>query len=243
VTLLKPTLQFVDTSNSVIITCGLAGSFHLQGSTKAKDLPFGLACEISTSLVNVAGEWHPEDGWVPSATDGDKPTNNWVTVLEPDGNVARGVCIDFTKCKAVLKDAGNTGGGGLAHLNPLICAFLEEHFTNVCALRYCLAAMSNHFDPSDENSQVLQPSHFCFTLIPGVLMMWIGLRGGSDSGTRQSGQTTLTFAPYSRAVSPIPEGHTASIIFSQAMMRNLFLKVSPSLVLVALRRCRKGGRR
>ncbi|KPM39266.1 hypothetical protein AK830_g7307 [Neonectria ditissima] len=225
-TLLKPTLKFVDTSN-ITVTCGLTGTVHLDGSSDVGDLPEGLICTISTSLVNVAGEWHSEDGWKPKTADEDKDhrrEDGYVTVLEPDSNVTRGVCVDFTNCSVVLRstDPDEDVTRYAASLN----ARLTSHFDRVGGLRYCLAAVNNHFNPDSQQGQVLQPTHFCFTIAPGVLMTWIGLKGGPGNGSRQSGKTSLAFAPNSSVMSPVPEGRTASIIFSHATMMNLFLKPS-----------------
>ncbi|CAK7229216.1 hypothetical protein SCUCBS95973_007146 [Sporothrix curviconia] len=227
VQLLQPTLQFVDTSNAVTLTFGLAGSFQVKDVPGAKPvpLPSGLTCELSTSLVNAAGQWQ-DQGWVPA--EGSQPApDSFVTALEPGASVARGICIDLSKCKAVLSQVPGAAinGSTMATLKPLMASFIEEHFASH-GLRLCLAAVSNHYNVSDKASAVLQPTHFCFTVAGGVLMIWIGLKGGRETGTRASGQTALVFAPGAQAVSPIPQGSTASIVFSHDTMANLFLKPS-----------------
>lgn len=222
VKLQQPTMKFVDTTNNIVVTMGLVGQYNVNGSDRKINLPSGLTCEVGTSLVNVAGEWH-EDGWKPKPqqqTSGD----SFVVVLEPGASEARGICIDLTKCKAVLGETpgANIPPGTKAHLSPLINTFIEQHFAEH-GLRLCLAAVSNHFDVNDRDSEVLQPQHFCFTVASGALMTWIGLKGGPNTGTRQSGKTSLSFAPGASAISPIPDGSTASIIFSHSTMANLFL--------------------
>ncbi|OJJ43182.1 hypothetical protein ASPZODRAFT_2118013 [Penicilliopsis zonata CBS 506.65] len=172
----------------------------------------------------VKGEWHSEQGWLPNDTE--PVGNDFITVLEPQESTGRGVCIDFRKCKANITDGSPDGKipeGDLARLMALK-PYLEVHFAQAAGLKYCLAAINNHFEPDDSASEVLQPTEFCFTVIPGVLMMWVGLKGGRETGSRGSGQTSLIFAPNSTSLSPIPSGRTASIIFSQNTMTNLFLK-------------------
>ena len=220
-------MSFVDTSNSVNIKCGITGSYKVKGSDEKTDLPSGLLCVISTSLQNVAGEWHRGEEWKAdeaASTSGD----NYIEVLEPDSNKARGVCIDFAHCSASITDSPGrkVEEGELAQLEGWLKAYLEKHFANMAGLRYCIAAVSNHYYPKGKDTQVLQPTHFCFTVMPGMLLMWIGLKGGPDNGTRQSEKTSLAFAPDSKVVPPIPDGHSASIIFSHFTMANLFLKVS-----------------
>lgn len=223
VTLLKPTIAFVDTSNQITVTCGITGTMVDEETQDSMKVPSGYKCEISTSLVNVEGEWHATDGWQPSpdaATATSKPANNWITFLEKDSNKARGVCIDFTNSKITLRGSDSTS------MNTMMREYLDEYFTKIAGLRYCLAAVSNHIDTSDAKSHVLKPTTFCFTVMPDVLMTWIGVQGGPANGKRPSKESTLYFAPDSRVVSPIPKNHTASVIFSHYIMMNLFIKVS-----------------
>ncbi|KAL1889078.1 hypothetical protein Sste5346_009143 [Sporothrix stenoceras] len=221
VQILQPTLRFVDTSNAVKLTFGLAGSFYAKDmpEVQPKQLPSGLTCELATSLVNVAGQWHDE-GWQPATgtTEAEGPVgNNWVTVLEPGASPGSEANIN-TKTLVTLK--------------PLVATYIEEHFSSH-GLHLCLAAVANSYDVNDKTSEVLQPTQFCFTVAGDVVMIWIGLKGGPNTGTRASGQTGLIFALNSKAVSPIPLESTASIIFSHNTMVNMFLKpalaASPSV--------------
>lgn len=235
--LLTPTLQFIDTSNNVTLTFGLAGSYTAKDMPEfpAVQLPSGLTCELQTSLVNVAGQWN-DKGWTPApgTTTDEAHAHDFVSILEPGASATRGICVDLTKCTMKL---GQVAGSGiqsktLIPLKPLLQSFIEDHFTSH-GWQLCLAAVSNNYNVDDKTSQVLQPTQMCFTISGGVLLIWIGLKGGPNTGVSVGALTGLVFSPNSQVVSPIPEGSTASIIFSHNTMVNMFLKpallASPSV--------------
>ncbi|KAE8132836.1 hypothetical protein BDV38DRAFT_287432 [Aspergillus pseudotamarii] len=57
--------------------------------------------------------------------------------------------------------------------------------------------------------------------------MWIGVEGGKNNGKRQSKQDMFTFRPDTNA-NPIPQGSSASIIFSHDLIVNKFFRPSLS---------------
>ncbi|GKT82048.1 hypothetical protein ColTof4_14471 [Colletotrichum tofieldiae] len=223
--LLQPTLRFVDSSNNITVTCGLAGSYHIDGGSKVINIDTGLVVVLSTNLVNVSGEWHLETGFQPK-TGVTPAADDYITLLDPNSSVTQGICINFARCKASIENGPNGAAteSRLANLSKTMKSNIEQHFASAAGLRYCLAALSNHYEQDVNGSEVLQPTAFCFTMQPDTLLTWIGLKGGPDNGKRQSAKTMLAFAPGSKAMSPIPKGNSASIIFSQDTIVNLFLK-------------------
>ncbi|KAF5544644.1 hypothetical protein FMEXI_6473 [Fusarium mexicanum] len=236
VTLSQPTMKFADTTNSITLIMGLAGQYVVKETGMTTALPAGLTCEVSTSLVNVAGEWH-EEGWTPAPPiegEQEPKKDNWVVIIEPGDSNARGICVDLKYCVVELGEASgaNIPEGTMALLDPQIKPFIRKHFAKY-GYRLCLAAVSNHFDVSEADSELLRPEKFCFTVQSGALLMWIGLKGGPNTGTTPTSQTSISFAPSSIARSPIPMGNNASIIFSHTTMASLFLgpalKQSPDI--------------
>ncbi|KAF5964366.1 hypothetical protein FBULB1_12839 [Fusarium bulbicola] len=214
VTLSQPTMKFTDTTNSITLTMGLAGQYVAKETGMTTALPSGLTCEVSTSLVNVAGEWH-EEGWTPAPPiEGEEEAkkDNWVVIIEPGDSNARGICVDLKYCVVELGEASgaNIPEGTMALLDPQIKPFIRKHFAKY-GYRLCLAAIRNHFDVSETDS----------------------LKGGPNTGTTPSPETSISFAPSSIARSPIPKGNNASIIFSHTTMASLFLgpalKQSPDI--------------
>lgn len=222
----NPVLQFVDTS-TVTFSCPASGSYQITSETPLPDpVAFsGLQIVISTSLVNVAGVVSTDQGeWQPGS---DQPSpSNWSVSLDPESDTTRAVCINFKNCTATVNWSGDPG------LSAIIAQYIEDYFDDAVGLQYYIAALSNVY-ANDPGADALQPTSFCFTVIPGntaesipgTLCIWIGVKGGANNGTQPSGQTDLQFAPGGKSLTPLPSSNTASIIFSHDIMANLFLTV------------------
>lgn len=100
---------------------------------------------------------------------------------------------------------------------------LQQYFqTQVSELDYALANVSNQ--PAPPGETVLTPASFAFATAgeadTGVLSLYIQTR---ESGN-PSGNPSPSFQPGDSAVLPIPAGFTASLILSNALVLNTFLK-------------------
>ncbi|KAL2669882.1 hypothetical protein Neosp_015179 [[Neocosmospora] mangrovei] len=249
-TLLQPTLAFADSSNTVNLTFGLAGSYTDSNTSSTVSLPSGLTCVVATNLINVSGTWDAT-GWNTDASDSqDSNSSNTVVLLEPDISATSGVCIDFRQPQATLNLAPGTSivSGPSLPLDPtVVMAFLQDkikaHFSS-CGLNVCLAAITNNSTVENSTEDVLQPAEFCFTVAKGALMMWIGHQGGPNTGTRPSGQMAqpLVFSPSGPGseIPSIPLGRHASVIFSHDTRANLFLV--PALMANATAPATPGGK-
>lgn len=230
----QPTLKFAGQSGHVTLRGPVKGSYQKVSPHAGHKIDFkdGFSIEYNVELKNVKGSYREENGQTKFSPDtsSDKyrsvPTN-YVVPFADDNNSARGICLGFSGAKVTLKkeegakisalveQAFNDGiGKALEHLP-------SEHFITGLT-KYSI----------DLSMIVFQPVSFCFTVqrddipnnIPGALLMWIAVKGGHNNGQRDSGTTELVFNPDSDGASPIPEGSSASIIFSHDIMANHFFK-------------------
>jgi hypothetical protein len=235
--LANPTLKIQDTFGSCQAIFKLSGSYTYitKGSAgRTSQLPENLVLLVTTSLATVQGVCGGDGQFVPAPGDAAKDPKppNWVEILEPGANKAQGICLNFTGCKASIEDAsGNPISEGLKGLRAEIKDKIEERFSDNAGLKWYLAAVNNSYDTTQKDATVLQPTNFCFTVVPGAnetpasLLMWIAVKGGSANGTMGSGQTALSFAPSSTTLTPLPIGASATVIFSRHVIEELFIKV------------------
>ncbi|KAJ5359332.1 uncharacterized protein N7496_011745 [Penicillium cataractarum] len=227
----NPELQFVDASCNVTFTCPFTGTytFYFDGNpTTPQSFGPGLQLSISTSLANVEGTY--DGDWQPNS--GSINPSNYVVLMEPGSNVAQGVCLDFTNITAVIENApgGQNSADQLATVSNMMADEVSSYFQQAGGVNYYLAALSNAPQGDSPKEIALQPVSFAFSAvpansnenIPATLCMWIGLQGGNGAQF-QSGQTPLSFQPGSSPITPLPQGKSASIIFSHSVMGNLFL--------------------
>jgi hypothetical protein len=99
---------------------------------------------------------------------------------------------------------------------------LKEHFENdVKEIDYALTSINNK--PPDRGETILTPSSFAFASAgdadTGILSIYVQT---VESGN-PPGNASPSFQPTDAQMLPIPEGHSASIILSNALLRNGFL--------------------
>ncbi|EWY79788.1 hypothetical protein FOYG_17078 [Fusarium oxysporum NRRL 32931] len=229
----SPAIQFSDASGSVNLICGITGSYKREDLPRVTPFPDNLQLTLTAECAHVIGEWQDDD-FVPSSASTHGP--QWIIVDGGDGHNAHAVVVDFTKLSSV--NIGNTSSGSnspgmLAVLNDLIKAFIQQFFLSL-GLKYYITALSNSHDPNPKaGMQVLKPVSFCFSIvpgsysatpqIPGALCIWIGVKGGVNDGQHTPGSTLAGFAPNGTNLTPIPTNNDCSIIFSSAVISNLFL--------------------
>ncbi len=96
--------------------------------------------------------------------------------------------------------------------------------TEVSQIDYALAAVNNQTPPG--GGEVFTPKSFVFASYTGgpdddgVLSLYIQ----TEQSGNPPGSSTPAFVPSNTPTSPVPEGYTASVIFSNALMINAFLK-------------------
>lgn len=95
---------------------------------------------------------------------------------------------------------------------------IEKYFsTEVTELDYCLAALTNK--PSDSTVMTIDPKSFIFASDTGILSLYIQT---SNSGNPQ-GDLNPVFEPGGVEMLAVPDGKTASLIFSKQFIQNLYL--------------------
>lgn len=225
-----PCLQFVDSVGSVQLILRFTGTYTL-GSNKPHPFPEHLQIVITTNLVNVSGI--ADAGvFVPSPTSPLKP-GNWISLIDnKTAQASQAVCLNLTKIEAKIDNApsGATDIGKLAAYNDMFSRRLATYITQTAGLHFYIGGISN-LVAEERDVTTLRPKSFCFSVIPAypdkqepaVLCTWIGLEGGSAN---LPGPTLLVFDPNGKPVNPLPQGKSASVIFSHNTLANLFLKAS-----------------
>ncbi|KAK6544733.1 hypothetical protein TWF694_001418 [Orbilia ellipsospora] len=220
-----PTLQFNDGQGQVTLHFPMEGTTK-KGDSSPKAIKPGHSLQIVTNLTNVSGTLtdtaNPHLADFTPDSNATKTPSKHVVILDPGLTKAQGICIDFSSIKpgtlTVLDPKGKE-----SRLANTIKTELTNHFMETGGLRYYIAGISNSYQ-SQQGSEFLKPSAFCFSVIPaadagqGTLCMWIDVKDGGGNGDRPTGPTSLTFHPDKQDVHPIPEGSTASIIFSYRLM-------------------------
>jgi hypothetical protein len=221
-----PSLQFLDTSASVDVSMDMGGTIAKKDGSDPKALPSGLLLVLTARLVNVVGTVEKgSDGnaFKPAASPDSKPPA-WISVLDPNVTVAQSIAISFhhiAAAKITNSWKGSNSTGELAMYSDLTLSAMKQHFLDSAGLKYYLACISNQFVQNYKESQVLKPTKFCFSVvpgdetakIPGTLCMWVCVKGGAGNDLDPSKQTSVTFHPAESDLSPIPLGSSASVIF------------------------------
>ncbi|KKY25178.1 hypothetical protein UCRPC4_g01984 [Phaeomoniella chlamydospora] len=211
--LTNPTLRIQDTFGACQAIFSISGSYTFQKTGRTTQLPNNLVLIVTTSLATVKGVCAVDGQFTPTPDPKDKTGKppNWVEILEPGASVAQGICLNFAGCKATIADAsGDPLSEGLRNLNAVIRDKIEERFSDNAGLKWYLAAVNNTYDTSKTNAAVLQPTSFCFTVMPGAgttpasLLMWIAVKGGKANGTMSSAGISFGFKFTSHTIS-VPE--------------------------------------
>lgn len=229
---MSPRLQFQSPYGLARVIGDLRGTYKQVAprSREAKPVPDGYQLAIDVDLFNVAGTL---DNKIPKSSPSklERVRTNYVVGLGEDPDATRNICLSFENAKGTIL-------GGPAEKKKKLTAAVSEALRDglETALR---RDIKDHFITgvtrrvNDPNLIVLQPTSFCFSVIPrepnnvpGTLLMWIGVRGGPENGKKPSGQTILSFEPDGKAACPIPESCSASIIFSHDLMARAFFAVS-----------------
>lgn len=216
----------------------------------------GFTLYVKTSLSCVQGSTDANNGQFNPLPSTAKGGPGYIQLLDPLSTTTNAVCIDFTKTISAGNDPNSditytVDADATAKGDPLYDLLIgttcgqpiQTHLAQSAGLRFYLAAIQNPAPPKTlADVQVLQPMSFAFTTVPdniatssvGSLSMWISVKGGKTDPDDKGGSTSgLQFATSltGGALSPVPKGSSASVIFSHHVMFNLFLKVSPSCCL------------
>lgn len=170
---------------------------------------------------------------------------NFVTLMPPDAGAAKAICLNFQDEKISVGIVSNTKPAKPIPTPLLVTHIrLREYLRESAGLKYYLAGLSNVYAEA-AGSDLLKPKTFCFTCIPGnpahhipgSMCMWIGVND-DGSGTKPTGQTSVTFHPSDKDLQPIPKESTASAIFSHKLMTKyivvclLFSSPTPVLIVI-----------
>jgi hypothetical protein len=220
-------VEFIDTDHSeVALSFPLSGTKARKGKPQTP-FPANLALVCTTRLVHVLGD-------VESPNAASSP-GDIIELFDPALVQKRSVVIDMTHITLSFIDT-ETKKEDDNFSHSLMISTLATHIRDKAGLKYHLAELNN-IPPTAGNTTVLIPKAFAFTTVvgkgavPGALCMWISMSGDPDPnrGTDDDPNNRLRFTPNGKTeISPIPQGLSASIIFSQSTMWNYFLKVTSS---------------
>lgn len=230
-----PLLRFEDEHANVTLTFDIQeGYWEAGASGKKKPIPKGTVLCLSTNLVSVSGTVDSSQSKSEFAGQEDKTAPpNYTVILNPDEkSISQGVCISFKKASAELTGTTEEAKKVAKTLQSLIKGALEQYFSDAAEFKYFIAGVSNQYNPGSV-SHPLRPRSFCFTTVQGkekgdikaALSMWISVEGGPSGGTMPTGNTSVSFHPRERDLIPIASGTTSSLIVSNDLLVNQFLKV------------------
>lgn len=224
-----PHIEFVDTSKTIQLIFGISGSWQKIEEKKTGVIPAKIHAVVSAPISSVEGHWQGDKEW--KTKDNAKPQGDrHISIMDPGTDTTLGLCIDFTEQSTTVAIKCLDGSVPIARVEDLSAKFargIKAYLRQNAGTRYCLSAVGNSFKPDDTQSRVLQPKFFCFTIQSDCLLTWIGLAGGAANEKRDP--KNLFFGNGNQAISPIADGHTATIIFSQFTMTQLFLKVTMTI--------------
>ncbi|KAE8153965.1 hypothetical protein BDV25DRAFT_136335 [Aspergillus avenaceus] len=226
------TLLLAKQGGQVTILAGLTGTYQRAqpATSPVKQFPSDHRLKLSVDLYNIEGTVEEQDGnsvFSPASSTAVSGTN-YVTPVGAAVNTARGVCLCFKDADPAIEKVTLT-----ARLDPSVEVALQDGLRKYFAatdFKHFLAGIAN--DTRSDDAIVLKPESFCFSVVPrdehrgkpGTLHLWVNVKGGCNNARQQSGQTTLAFHPDGTAASAIPQGCSASVIFSHDAMANLFFK-------------------
>jgi len=205
----------------------LSGTIAKVDGSMVRPLDPNLLLVIQASLANVRGSVGSTTATnaFTIAADPQPVKPSWISIMDPGAVLAQAIAIDFTSItnvKIFNAPGGATDPAQLAFYDNLIATQIEQHFIQSAGLKYYLTCISNTFVQDEAHSDVLKPTAFCFSIvpgdtdkkIPGTMCMWIAVKGGAGNYTVATQNTAVTFHPDSGDnISPIPTGSTANVIF------------------------------
>lgn len=220
ITLGAPTMQFFsDLSGECQLTMSIAGTYAVNGG-EVQSISGGYNLVANVPLGAIYG-------------DGQVATTGNVVTFEDGQQTQAHIVLHF---KGTTSNDGSPTGtfftiqpqpSNSSEVLNILLTKLQTYFLNeVNEIDYSLTALTaspaNTSISSASNEIAIIPKSFVFGCDTGVLSLYI-LTENSGNAT---GNPRPVFQPGGKEILPIPQGHTASIVFSKAFVEKVYLNAA-----------------
>lgn len=218
-----PSIELKSSEGRICLLFALEGSYTRPGQSE-KNFDSDLFLEVQAYLVSVSGRAASSAATTPVGT---------VRTFEKSGESNCHVAIDLSNPFVSIVTRDRKPELSLSN----VASALTSHIAKL-GLQYQLATVQRDAEadarsPTGRPAVVLKPTHFVMTTLPatgssdGAVLFWMAVEGTS-MGKVPSKSSPLTFnfsVTDPKVVSPISQGHKASVIISREVVETLFIKV------------------